>query len=562
MFKSLTFFLVFALNVSCWTQIITVDSSWHLPIGISVPELSAGFGDMRPNHFHMGLDFRTNGKEGIPLYAIADGYISRIRISPTGYGRVIYIDHANGLTSVYAHCSKFSDRMNSFVIPTQIQFKQNELDWKFSPDELPVSKGEQIALSGNSGNSTGPHLHFEIRDTKTEHALNPLLHGFHVSDQVAPILHGIRIVAMDVNGYVIPGKYVVVPLTKTKHHVLIPKDFIQGNEKIGICISATDLMKPGGHGFGLFSAELWSSNHEQFGFELAEISFDDSRYVNNHMDYDEYKAKGIKYQKLFRNTNNPLTIYQLQSLGGISLNGFDSIPCSLMLEDVNGNVCQHELVLQYPFEWKRTIIPFFNSENYFLPDSIYTFQSKDMKIMIDAQTFYEPVKKSMKLSLGQFGSSKTVIQKPICVEMKGKHASAIEKQYLAINGDALETARENGWLASESKQLGTFSIKVDTIAPVIQFMPVSSNVAVPSQFSWKIADNQSGIATYELFINGVWTIVYYDQKNKIVTCKNDRLATIIGPASENVLSMEFRVTDRCGNVQSWLKELNVIDEPR
>ena len=125
MFKSLTFFLVLALNVSCWTQIITVDSSWHLPIGISVPELSAGFGDMRPNHFHMGLDFRTNGKEGIPLYAIADGYISRIRISPTGYGRVIYIDHANGLTSVYAHCSKFSDRMNSFVIPTQIQFKQN-----------------------------------------------------------------------------------------------------------------------------------------------------------------------------------------------------------------------------------------------------------------------------------------------------------------------------------------------------------------------------------------------------------------------------------------------------
>ena len=562
MFKLLKFLLLFVLKVSVWTQIITVDSTWHLPIGTSVPELSAGFGDIRPNHFHMGLDFRTNGQEGIPLYAISDGYISRIRISSTGYGRVIYIDHTNGLTSVYAHCSQFSERINAFVIPTQIQFKQNEIDWKFSPDELPVSKGEQIALSGNSGNSTGPHLHFEIRDTKTEHALNPLLHGFHVSDQVSPVLHGIRVVGIDESGYVIPGKSFIVPLTKINHQVKIPQDFIKGKEKIGICISATDPLKPGGHGFGLFSAELWSSNHEQFGFELSEISFDDSRYVNNHMDYNEYKAKGIKYQKLFRNKNNPLTIYQLQSLGGISLNGFDSIPCSLMLEDVNGNVSQHELVLKYPFEWKPTSFPFFNAQNHFLPDSIYTFESKDMKIIIDAQTFYEPVKKSMKLSIGQFGTSKTVIQKPVCVEMKAKHTSAIEKQYLSINGVALETARENGWLASESKQLGTFSIKVDTLAPTIQFMPISSNNVLPSQFSWKIADNQSGIASYELFINGAWTIVYFDQKYGVVVWKNDRRASIIGPPSDNVLSMEFRVTDRCGNVQTWLKELNVIDEPR
>jgi hypothetical protein len=233
-----------------------------------------------------------------------------------------------------------------------------------------------------------------------------------------------------------------------------------------------------------------------------------------------------------------------------------------MLADVNGNVSQHELVLKYPFEWKQTNLPFFHSQNYFLPDSIYTFQSKDMKIMIDAQTFYEPVKKSMNLNVGQLGTSKTVIQKPICVEMKVKNTSEIEKQYLSVNGAALETARENGWLASESKQLGTFSIKVDTIAPTIQFMPISSNNVLPSQFSWKIADNQSGIASYELFINGAWTIVYFDQKYDVVIWKNDRRASIIGPRLENVLSMEFRVTDRCGNVQTWSKELNVIDEPR
>lgn len=562
MFKTFTILLLLVIHFTGWTQIITVDSLWCMPIGTVKPELSAGFGDIRPNHFHMGLDFRTDGKEGIPLYTIADGYISRIRISPSGYGRVIYIDHPNGLTSVYAHCSKFSERINSFVLPTQIQFKQNEIDWKFSPNELPVFKGEQIALSGNSGNSTGPHLHFELRDTKTEHALNPLLHGFHVSDVAPPILHGIRLLAIDESGFVIPGKSLIVPLSKNIHQVKLPQDFIQGTEKVGMTISATDPMKLGGHGFGLFSAEVVSSNHEQFGFEMAEISFDDSRYVNNHMDYDEYKSKGIKYQKLFRNKHNPLTIYQLESRGGISLRGFDSLSCSIILEDVNGNVIQHEIVLQYPYEMKKSQHLYFAPRYYFMPDSLYTFHFENMKVFVDPTTFYEPIKKSMNLSLGQFGNSKTVIQKPICVEMKARNTLPIEKQYLTINGDAIETTRENGWLASESKQLGTFSIKVDTLAPSIVFMPTSSNVVVPSQFSWKITDGLSGISSYVLLLNGEWTTVYFDQKSNLVTWKNDRRASIIGPPSEKVLSMEFRVTDGCGNVQTWSRVLNVIDEPR
>ena len=562
MIKSFTLLLLFSFNFTVWTQIITVDSIWSLPIGTVKPELSAGFGDIRPNHFHMGLDFRTNGREGIPLYAIADGYISRIRISPTGYGRVIYIDHPNGQTSVYAHCSKFSDRINGIVISIQNQFKQNELDWKFNPNELPVSRGEQIALSGNSGNSTGPHLHFELRDTKTEHALNPLLHGFHVSDSVPPTLHGVRLVAVDENGYLIPGKSMILPMSKTSHKVSIPEDFVRGTEKIGLMVSATDPMKIGGQGFGLFSAELTSSNHDQFGFKLAEISFDDSRYVNNHMDYNEYKSKGIKYQKLFRTKHNPLTIYQLESLGGISLHGLDSISCSLRLEDVNGNVSEHEILLRYPFELKQNRNAFYDPAYYFIPDSLYTFRNENMQVLVDPQTFYEPVKKDMKLPLGQFGHSKTVIQKPICIEMKAKNSFPIEKQYLTINGDALETTRENGYLASESKQLGTFSIKADTIAPIIQLIPTSSNVIVSSEFHWKITDGLSGIARYELLLNGKWTMVYLDQKSNVVSWKNDRRATIIGPTTENVLLMELRVTDRCGNVQTWTKELHVIDEPR
>jgi hypothetical protein len=560
MLKTIHFFLTISLGISVWSQKITVDTCWHLPIGINEPEMSAGFGDIRPNHFHMGLDFRTNGQEGIPLHAISDGYISRIRISPTGYGRVIYINHANGITSVYAHCSVFSKRIQALLVPVQEQFKQNDFDWNLSPNDIRVKRGEQIALSGNSGNSTGPHLHFELRDTKTEHALNPLLHGFHVKDIAAPLLNGIRIVAIDENGYLIPGKSIQVPITKSSHTVKLPVDFIRKGERIGVCLATSDPLKVGGIAFGLFSAELWIPSGERFGFELSEISFDDSRYVNSHMDYDEYKASGVKFQKLFRTKQNPLTIYQLQSIGGIILHGNDSISCSLILSDVHGNAAQHELVIQYPHVMTQEHKSFFNHQTYFIPDSIYRMYASNMNVFLQENTFYEPVKKLVKLSIGQFGSSKTVIQKAICVELKSTNPTAIEKQYIAVNGDALGTTRENGWLSAESKQLGMFTVNVDTVAPVIQFMPTSSNNVVPSQFSWKITDRQSGLDRYDLFINGEWTIVYYDQKNDLVTWKNDRRASIIGQSSKPVLSMEFRVTDRCGNVQTWQKELHVIDE--
>ncbi|MFM7681526.1 MAG: M23 family metallopeptidase, partial [Bacteroidota bacterium] len=167
--RYISLFVVFLfIGSKSIAQNATVDSKYHSPLGIPL-QLSAIFGDIRPNHFHMGLDFKTNQREGIPIHSISDGYISRIRISPIGYGRVLYIDHPNGITSVYAHCLAFSDKITDFLEPFQVEAFSNNIDLKLLKNELTIQKGEFIALSGNSGSSTGPHLHFEIRDTKTEH---------------------------------------------------------------------------------------------------------------------------------------------------------------------------------------------------------------------------------------------------------------------------------------------------------------------------------------------------------------------------------------------------------
>src|SRR5690606_39237333 len=171
MYKSLLFFV---LITSFFNQLFAQNNAkfdYHPPLKIPLI-LSANFGELRPNHFHMGLDFKTNGKEGYNLYAIEEGFISRIKVSTFGYGKVIYIDHPNGVTSVYAHCSEFKGEIDSIVRITQKKEQNFEVEIFPKKNEIRVTKGQVIGISGNSGGSTAPHLHFELRDTKTEHALN------------------------------------------------------------------------------------------------------------------------------------------------------------------------------------------------------------------------------------------------------------------------------------------------------------------------------------------------------------------------------------------------------
>lgn len=253
------------------TQILTCDSSWQLPMAAPV-ELSAGFGDLRPNHFHMGIDMRTFGRENLPIYAIQDGFVSRMRVSSAGYGWVLYIDHPNGYTSVYAHCNQFAPAIQDLYLDTAKALQQNELDLLLPKNKLLVKKGDLIAYSGNTGGSSGPHLHFEIRDTKTEHALNPFLHGFHVSDSGQPVLRGIRIYAIDANGYEIPNKNYTVSMTQNQHRASLPPGFLSQGERIGFAIDVEDAFTPAGRSLGLFSAEIGSATAPYFAFELDELT--------------------------------------------------------------------------------------------------------------------------------------------------------------------------------------------------------------------------------------------------------------------------------------------------
>ncbi len=508
----------------------------------------------------MGLDFKTNQKEGIPIYSIYDGYISRIRISPNGYGKVLYIDHPNGITTVYAHCSTFSSEISDFLKPFQVEAFSNNIDLKLDKDDFPVKKGELIALSGNSGSSTGPHLHFEIRDTKTEHGLNPLLHGFSIVDHSAPVIYAIKVYAVDEKGYQIPGKSLILNTQKTPagytimgNKITLPKDFIADYAQLAFAVSGTDAIGSVGS-FGLFENICLVDKDTLFHSIYNRISFDDSRYVNSHQDLDEYKKSKIRFHKLYKTAHNPLHIYQFEQIGSIKISPRDSLNIEIILKDVSKNTSKLCFSVVASKEAHPKSERFYSPKTHFIPDSSYHLSGQHLEIDIEPYTFYEPVKKFEEIHNNRFGVGEITIQKSFKVKMNRIKNVDINKQYIQVmsNGKptSLVTKNESQKLIAESKVFGQYTVKIDTISPKISAnnFKESDTLLHSNIVIWKVIDSQTDIFNYNILVNGEWQSLEYDLKsNRLIYVRKDtelKLATI-----------EVLVSDNCGNIGAWKKKL-------
>ena len=189
--------LYFCISIQGYSQGPYPKNYFSSPIPDSLLQLAGNFGEIRPNHFHAGLDIRTANQEGMKILAVADGYVSRIKISATGYGKCLYITHPNGFVSVYGHLKSYNDSIGKFAKAAQYALELFEIEVFPKENELPVKKGQLVALSGNTGGSSGPHLHFEMRDEKTESAINPLLFGYNVKDNIKPVIKALYLYQFD-----------------------------------------------------------------------------------------------------------------------------------------------------------------------------------------------------------------------------------------------------------------------------------------------------------------------------------------------------------------------------
>ena len=297
------------LGLNCFAQDSIPKNYFQSPLGIPL-YLAGNFGELRSNHFHSGLDMKTQGKEGFKIYAAADGFVSRVKISPWGYGKTIYIDHPNGYTTVYAHLQGYKGDIAEIIKKHQHEVENWEIDWLPSDTLMKVKKGDVIALSGNTGGSGGPHLHFEIRETETEHPVNPLLFGFAIKDNIKPLIRSIILTPLNDTSYVNnkrkPQRFLVSGSAGS--YKLKNETSINAYGEIGIGIETIDKLNGYGNRNGIYSIELLENSQTIFKSEMKKFSFDESRALNSLIDYEMFLRKKVRFQRSYIEPNNHLNI--------------------------------------------------------------------------------------------------------------------------------------------------------------------------------------------------------------------------------------------------------------
>jgi hypothetical protein len=543
--------------------------------------LSGNFGELRNNHFHSGLDLRTEQEEGKQVFSVADGYVSRIKVSGYGYGNALYITHPNGLVSVYAHLQSYCDSVNSYLKKKQYQAELFELDLMLSPSVLPVKKGQLIGLSGNSGGSEAPHLHFEIRDEKTEWALNPLLYGFSIDDTLKPILSEIIIYpindASHINNKTAPLKVAVKK--NSAGNYFIDKNDIVVHGIIGFGIQGFDTENGSWNKNGLYSYELKINGENVFYSGIEKFAFDQTKQINAHIDFPRKKLQGEMFQRCFVLPGNTLPFYKTSKTRGVYSFSNDSVyEVAIVVGDVYGNTSQLNFYLKSTSE---VFIPEVNLEQKKFSDFFYynvknTFKNNEIQLEIPKGCLYEDVefiytkKDSLKNFLSpiyQIHYDYVPLSKPISLFIKlnnipPKLKSKVEIVSIGgggrINSEGGEWDEKNSGISTTIKSFGRYAVMVDTIRPTISLLAKTPNktmLLVGKSISFKVWDNLSGIKKIIPTVDGKWVLYSYDGKNNKITIVPDERF----PQDEKLHDFVLEVIDQKGNTRSFKSKIKFVN---
>ncbi|MDR0825576.1 MAG: M23 family metallopeptidase [Prevotella sp.] len=553
--KILTLFLLI------YTANLTAQNPYRSPLDIPLL-LGANFGELRPNHFHSGIDLKTQGVINKPVYAMADGYISRISVSPTGYGLALYINYpATKQTGVYGHINKFAPKIAAYIKEKQYEKESYTIDISLNADEIPVKRGDMVAYSGNTGSSGGPHVHFEIRNTENRTAIDALEYcKTDIEDTQAPLLKGIAVYPLNEKGAVDFSRDPYrrsVPVLKDGGYASL-KDTAQVWGRIGVGVYANDKMTGTTNIYGVRKVRLFCDDKEIYSSDMSVVDFAKTRMINSLIDYDYWSRTKIFYQKSFIEPGNKLPIYKAVNNGYIDINEERIYNFRYELEDLYGNKTT------YPFcvEGREQTIPLkkrcfqtllWNQDNGVLTDKFSLVVPKDY--LYDNVCFTLKNNPSRNYLSDVFEVNDTHVPLHGFCDMSlklNKDTLSNKAQYgiVHIVGSRerwVGGAYKNGYVTGRIGELGnTYAVSVDTKAPTITPLQPERWVR-QSEIKIRLSDNKSGVAASKGTIDGAFVLFENDVKSSVYSYKFDPSRLKKGQSHQFV----FTATDACGNTASY-----------
>ena len=517
---------------------------------LDIPLIMAGnFGELRENHFHTGLDFKTEGREGLPVLAAHDGVIARVKVSPYGYGRALYLSGPTGITTVYAHLQRFAPSVEQWIRDRQYQRQ------RFAIDEAPKGafsfrQGDTLGWSGNSGGSSGPHLHFEVRETATQRPVNPLFWGFDVPDSVAPELTGLWVLPTRggrVNGSSRPQ--LVSPVSRTMR--------IEGEARFGV--EALDRLDGARNRCGIYRAELWVNNERLHAWELDTLDFSVNRDMNALAYYEAWERTGDQTYRMHRLPGSRLPIHD----AGTATAGVvrqDTVAVRIQVWDVHGNTRSNEWIVEWSAAKEE------GQQPAYAYDRDHTVVQDGVSVRIPRNTFYEdfdfPLEPLGDTGRWIIGSRGLPAAKSLVVTLPSTEPESLRKSTLVTRIDRsgdIDGTVTGEWTATGSFEFntntcGSYELAVDTIAPLIRphrrhRTPSAGELVVRNfgELRFSLADNLAGIQSWEASLDGEWILFRWDPKRERIWYE---LADEMHAMNRTQL-LEIRARDEVGNEAIW-----------
>lgn len=492
--------------------------------------LSGTFGELRNNHFHSGVDIKTQKMEGLEIFSVAEGYVSRIKVGQFGFGKCIYITHPNGFTTVYAHLSKFSPKIEAYVKAIQYKKESYEIEEsRFQEEDFPIVKGELIAFSGDTGSSDGPHLHFEIRDTKSEKIINPLFFGFPINDSIPPVFKSVKVYALNDNSHINgQSNNFQLSLKKNSDGDFIA-DKITANNTIGFGVDVYDLGNEDKNKFGINSLEMLVNGKRYYFHDLENFAFSESKLINLHIDYEHFKKYGTRFQKTFIDSVNTLSTYkEIIDFGKINIEKDLNYTISIIAKDFSGN----ESTLKIPVIGKEAAIiatkPIDTTSYKINAHKFNKFTLDGVTIAFPKNTFYKNTYLDFKVENGIAKIHNTTIPLDDYFTLTfdvSKYSREEKKQLYIANVEYpkypryLYTRKKDSTFFTTTKYLGNYTLSTDNQIPKIQLLHIKDGDWISNfeTLNLKISDIGSGIDTFRATLNDEWILMEYNHKTGILT---------------------------------------------